>query len=93
MIDHRNGVGRSRPRLETFEDKAKVGSTSWTTVFLSPSCVVCRMLMDYMTVEKKSNRNNKRMEVFIPDRYVQKTRQVERLAIVDVDVVYIEQRR
>ena len=47
--------------------------------------------MDYMTVKKKSNRNDKRKKVFILDRFVQKTGPVERLAILD-DVVDIEQR-
>ena len=89
VIDHRNSVGSSSPRLWTFEDKAELG-TSWKTVFLNPSCVVCRMLMDYMIVEKKCNRNNKRMEVFILFLCVQKTGLVERLAILDV--VDIEQR-
>ena len=46
--------------------------------------------MDYMIVEKKCNRNNKRMEVFILFLCVQKTGLVERLAILDV--VDIEQR-
>ena len=41
--------------------------------------------MDYMrNVEKKSNRNNKRMKVFMLDRFVQKTGPVRRLAILDV---------
>ena len=48
------------------------------------------MLTGYMTVEKKSNRNNKKMEVFILDRFVQKTGPVKRLAIIDV--VDIKQR-
>ena len=47
--------------------------------------------MDYMTVKKKSNRNDKRTKVFIIDHFVQKTGPVERLAILD-DVVDIEQR-
>ena len=44
--------------------------------------------MDYMTVKKKSNRNNKRKEVFTLDRFVQKTGPVERLAILDVVARY-----
>jgi hypothetical protein len=48
------------------------------------------MFSKYMTVKKKSNRNNERMEIVTLDCFVDKTGPVVRLAILDV--VDIEQR-
>ena len=90
VVDSRTGGGISGSlRLGTFEDKAELRA-SRTTVFLTPSRVVRWMLKENMTVKKKSDRNNKRMEIFILDRFVNKTRPIIRLAFRDV--VDIEQR-
>jgi hypothetical protein len=48
------------------------------------------MHKDCMTVKKKSDRKNKRMEIFILDRFVKKTGPVMRPTILDV--VDVEQR-
>ena len=90
-IDGRDSGGSSSLRLRTFEDKTELG-TSRTNVFLSPSCVLRRMPRNYMIVEKKSDRKNKRTEIFILDRFVAKTRPVARFGIL-LDVTHIEQRR
>jgi hypothetical protein len=86
MVDGRNSGGISGLRLRTFENKAELG-TSWTTVFLHPSCVASWMFDEYMTVKKKSNRNDKRMKIFLLDCFVDKTGPVLRLAILDVVVI------
>jgi hypothetical protein len=90
VIGSRDGGSSSSLRLQTFEDKTELGA-SRTTVFLDPSCALCRMLRNCMTVEKKSNRNNKRTEIFILDRFVDDTGPAARFGIL-LDVACVKQR-
>ena len=91
VIDGRDsGTSSSSLRLRTFEDKTELGA-SRTNAFLSPSCVLSRVARNYMIVEKKSDRKNKRTEIFFLDRFVVKTRPVVRCGIL-LDVAHIEQR-
>jgi hypothetical protein len=64
--------------------QVKINRTSFTTKFSLPSSVVHRMSQNCMFVDKKCKRSNERMKILLVDRFVEKTRPVERLSNLDM---------